>query len=287
MLTNSMVFAIVGIYAALFALALTFCAGPLYGILQQEGYSCGASLKWYFRKKNMLRRRYRLLALCVLLITALLSLSFSFLGANYAEIFAAAGFLALCGIFLYAFRRALKVPLKYTRRAVRLIVCTYILLFAALYGAGIGLYCAAEAIGHDLARVLRMTPVCIFPALLFLFPAAANCIMKLYEVPRSRALVRRAKRTLAASPCVKVGITGSFGKTSVKHIAEQILSSKFRVKATPASFNTPIGIAKFVNGEGCDCDIFLAEMGARHMGEIGELCRLVDPTVGVVTGVCG
>ena len=37
---------------------------------------------------------------------------------------------------------------------------------------------------------------------------------------------------------------------------------------------------------GLDCDIFLAEMGARKTGDIQELCDMVNPEYGVVTGVC-
>lgn len=285
MLTSE-IYSVIAVYALLFAVALSFCALPLFGILQQENYESGASIRWYCKKGNMLRRRYQLLALCLVLVTALLGLCFSFLDELYADIVEAAGYLGLCALFVFAFRRALKVPVKGTKRLVRLGVCFFVLLFFALFGAGIGLYCAANAIGHPLAMALRLVPVGLFPILLFLFAAAANCVMKAYEVPRSRHFIKKAKKTLDASDCVKVGITGSFAKTSVKHIAAEILSKKFRVKATPASFNTPIGIAKTVNGEGLDCDIFLAEMGARHVGDIRELCDMVCPSFAVVTGVC-
>ena len=82
-----------------------------------------------------------------------------------------------------------------------------------------------------------------------------------------------------------MGITGSYGKTSVKHYAATLLSTKYRTIATPLSYNTPIGIARFVNDNGLDCDIFLAEMGARKEGDIKELCDLVRPTVGVITAI--
>ncbi len=159
------------------------------------------------------------------------------------------------------------------------------LILAAIFWAEVGLYTAADAIGTPWAEALKMAPVGIFPMLLFLLVAAANCIMKVYEIPRARHFIKKATRTLAESDCVKVGITGSFGKTSVKTYAAEMLATKFNVKATPASYNTPIGIAKFVNAEGADCDIFLAELGARHVGDIKELCDMVKPTVGVVTGV--
>ncbi len=282
---NTTEFLIIATYSAAFSAILSYCALPLFGILQQENYASGDAVKWYVKKKNMLRRRYQLLALCVVLITALLGLCFSFLGA-FAEIIEAAGYIGLCALFAFAFRKALKVPVDFTKRLIRLFICTYLLIFAALFGCGIGLFCAEEAIGHPLALALRMAPVGLFPALLFAFVAAANCVMKAYEIPRGRYFIKKAARALAESACIKVGVTGSFGKTSVKTYAAQMLSGKFRVIATPASYNTPIGIAKTVNNGGLDCDIFLAEMGARHVGDIKELCEMVKPSVGVVTGVC-
>ena len=272
-------------YSVAFTTILMCCALPLFGILQQENYASGDALKWYVKKKNMLRRRYQLLALCLVLAVAVLGLCFAFLG-DYVELIEAAAYIGLCALFLFSFKRALKVPASFTKRLIRLVICTYVLFFAAMYGAEIGLFYASEAIGSKWAFALRMAPLGLFPALLFLFVAAANCVMKIYEVPRARYFIKKAAGTLAESDCIKVGITGSFAKTSVKTFAAQMLSTKFNVKATPASFNTPIGIAKFVNEEGLDCDIFLAEMGARHCGDIKELCEMVKPTFGVVTGIC-
>lgn len=67
-----------------------------------------------------------------------------------------------------------------------------------------------------------------------------------------------------------------------------MLSEKHTVLATPASYNTPLGIAKFINGTDLDgCEYFIAEMGARHVGDIEELCKLVEPDHCIVTGICG
>lgn len=41
---------------------------------------------------------------------------------------------------------------------------------------------------------------------------------------------------------IKIGITGSYGKTSTKNIVLEVLSEEFYALATPASFNTPMGI---------------------------------------------
>ena len=274
-------------YAILIALLLFLTAKPLFGILQQEGYSGRALIRWYYRKRNEVQRRYSLLTLASVLLTALLALSFAFAGAFLSTLISFIGYAGACGLFIYAFRVALKVPLKATPRVMRLSVCFYFLLTAILFGAEIGLCFAALAIGHLLAMtLLRSVPLALAPLLFPPLLAAANGIMKCYEVPHTNKFIRTAKKKLAASDCIKVGITGSFAKTSVKHFASQLLAGKYRVIATPASYNTPVGIAKCVNEGGLDCDVFLAEMGARKRGDIRELADMVCPTYGVVTGIC-
>lgn len=280
-------FLIIAAYAVALSGLLFFTAQPLLGILQQEGYEGGATVKWFFRRGNVLRRRYSLLALCLVLVTALLSLCFSFAGAEIAHLVAAVGYLGICVLYIYSFREATKVPFRYTHRAIRLSVCVCTLLAALLFGVMTGLYFAAEAVGTPVAHaLLRPVPLSLIPLLFPFLIFAANAVMKLYEIPANKRYCRRAQTLLRESSCVKVGITGSFGKTSVKHFAAQILEDKFRVLATPASFNTPLGIARCVAKIGLDCDVFLAEMGARNTGDITELCDMVCPDYAIVTGVC-
>lgn len=268
------------------ALLLSMCSASLFGILQQGGYSGKSLVKWYCRKGNMLPCRYSLLALCLALLTALLDLCFSFLGAKYANMISSVAFIGLCVLFEYSAWSALKVPLKRTGRVMRLTVCYFIVVFAVAFGACIGLAFAAQAIGNNFVSLFRFVPVCVLPMLLPFLLAAANFLMKAYETPKNRSYIRRAARKIAESNCIKVGITGSYGKTSVKHMAAEILSHKFKVIYTPSSYNTPIGIARTVSEKGCDCEIFIAEMGARKTGDIAELCDIVKPDYAVVTGVC-
>jgi len=85
---------------------------------------------------------------------------------------------------------------------------------------------------------------------------------------------------------IVVGITGSFGKTSTKFILKTILLEKFKVCATPESYNTPMGITKTIlNDLQPDTQIFIAEMGARHKGDIEYLCKLVKPAHAILTSV--
>ena len=83
-----------------------------------------------------------------------------------------------------------------------------------------------------------------------------------------------------------LGITGSFGKTSVKFISDTILSEGLRVKNTPSSFNTPMGLSKIINNElERDREVFIAELGAKVPGEIHEVAQLVQPDIGIITAI--
>lgn len=94
------------------------------------------------------------------------------------------------------------------------------------------------------------------------------------------------KRLLENDKLIRIGITGSYGKTSVKFILNTILSQKYNVLCTPSSFNTPMGVTRIVRERLEPAhQVFIGEMGARHVGEIKELCKLVNPHIGILTAV--
>ena len=117
--------------------------------------------------------------------------------------------------------------------------------------------------------------------------AAANWLLKPYEKWVGRHFLQRAKRTLKRRPdLIKIGITGSYGKTSTKNILAALLGVRYRVVASPASFNTPMGFARTVNENlQPDTQVLIMEMGARQPGDIRELCRLCEPQHGIVTSI--
>lgn len=85
---------------------------------------------------------------------------------------------------------------------------------------------------------------------------------------------------------IRIGITGSYGKTSTKFILKTLLEEKYNVLATPASFNTPMGVTKVIREQlKPEHEVFLGEMGARHVGDIKEMCELVRPEIGVLTSI--
>ncbi len=81
-----------------------------------------------------------------------------------------------------------------------------------------------------------------------------------------------------------IGVTGSYGKTTVKNFLTQVLSAKYKVIMTPANINTEIGVAKFIlKNDFSDYDIFVVEMGTYKIGEIDKLCKMVKPKIGILT----
>ncbi|MBU0596921.1 UDP-N-acetylmuramoyl-tripeptide--D-alanyl-D-alanine ligase [Patescibacteria group bacterium] len=83
-----------------------------------------------------------------------------------------------------------------------------------------------------------------------------------------------------------IGITGSYGKTTVKEFLSHLLSGEFSVIKTPEHVNTEIGIAKFIlRTDFTTTNIFVVEMGAYRRGEIKIICDMVHPKIGILTGI--
>jgi UDP-N-acetylmuramoyl-tripeptide--D-alanyl-D-alanine ligase len=117
--------------------------------------------------------------------------------------------------------------------------------------------------------------------------AFANLLLSPIEAAIKKKFLNKAADKLAKFPeLIKIGITGSYGKTTVKNILAQILSSQYKVIASRESFNTPMGFARTVNDDLTDdAQILIMEMGARHIGDIKVMCGLLKPQHGIITGI--
>ena len=82
-----------------------------------------------------------------------------------------------------------------------------------------------------------------------------------------------------------IGITGSNGKTSTKELLSHVLSEKYNVHATEGNFNTDIGLPLTLLGIEPNDEIAIIEMGASLPGEIQKLCKIANPTHGVITNI--
>jgi len=118
----------------------------------------------------------------------------------------------------------------------------------------------------------------------FIFSALA-ILAKLPTALAKKNYLKLAERKLAGYKNLAViGVTGSFGKTTVKNFLAQALNEKYKVLMTPENINTDIGIAKFIlKNDFTEFDIFVVEMGTYKIGEIAAICRMVKPKIGVLT----
>ena len=82
-----------------------------------------------------------------------------------------------------------------------------------------------------------------------------------------------------------IGITGTNGKTTTKELINCILSQKYKTLATQGNLNNHIGVPLTVLSITNEHEIAIIEMGANHIGEIGELCRISKPDFGIITNI--
>lgn len=122
-----------------------------------------------------------------------------------------------------------------------------------------------------------LSPLAMMLAELITFP---------YFNSKNKKFIHAAAKKLADMRIIKIGITGSYGKTSCKNILAKMLSKKYIVSSTPKNYNTAMGIALAIDGLRGDEEIFIAEMGARKRGDIRELADMVKPDYSLTTGVC-
>ncbi len=124
------------------------------------------------------------------------------------------------------------------------------------------------------------------PSLVLLLVIGGNTLMDPVEAQIRRAFVRRARSRIATYKPLVIGIAGSYGKTSTKHILAQLLAPQKETLPTPKSFNTLMGVSRTINERlQPKHELFIVEMDAYQTGEIAQMCELVKPQVGVITSV--
>lgn len=274
--------------ALIFASLLCAVAFKPLGILQGLGYKGASLIKWSHRKSNLTQARFSVLSLACALSYAVISLCFGFAGAHWGAV---TGLVAYAIFFiLYVFadaRQSFKGSASLTSRFKRLLITLWVTLAILIYLTATLLNFGEYAWGLDIFATLKYCVLALFPLALIPVICLANLIAKIWETPINNSYVKKAKAVVKNSKLTIVGITGSYGKTSAKNILAAMLGAKFKVLSTPSSFNTPLGLAKTINGKNLeDYDVLIAEMGARRGGDIAELCAITPPDYSLITGIC-
>jgi len=127
----------------------------------------------------------------------------------------------------------------------------------------------------------------LLTVLRFFIVALSVFSLNVFTTGVKRLYIWRASKRLKRYKDLKViGITGSYGKTTVKEFLASLLSEKFHVIKTPKNINTEIGIAQFIlQTDFNKAEIFVVEMGAYRIGEIAVICDMVNPTIGLLTAI--
>lgn len=125
--------------------------------------------------------------------------------------------------------------------------------------------------------------------LVFIMSAIVLLIQPFFVFGRNIILIKaknKLEKIKSLSGLKVVAITGSYGKTSTKEFLTTILSDKFKVLSTEKHQNSEIGIARRILKDlKPSHKFFIAEVGAYNKGKVKEVCKILKPDIGIVTGV--
>jgi UDP-N-acetylmuramoyl-tripeptide--D-alanyl-D-alanine ligase len=116
------------------------------------------------------------------------------------------------------------------------------------------------------------------------FEGAENANVVLVE-DTQEALISLAVFALEEMNTIKIGVTGSVGKTSTKDMVYAVCSQRFKCGKTQANLNTNIGISMCVLDFEPDIEVAVLEMGTDHPGEIDKVVRVFQPHIGLITNI--
>ena len=95
-------------------------------------------------------------------------------------------------------------------------------------------------------------------------------------------LARRHRRQFDV-PLLAIG--GSNGKTTTKELISAVLGSHYPLHYTRGNFNNHIGLPLTLLAMPREIEVAVIELGANAPGETDALCRIAEPTHGLLTNV--
>lgn len=180
----------------------------------------------------------------------------------------------LCLIFS-THKKKEKKPFVVTSR-IRRMYCTYLILYLILV-----------FVSNNISYVLSFSIINFIGVIAYTFVYFVNLINRPIEKSIRNSFCKKASNSLKSINGLKVlGITGSYGKTSTKYIVNTILSQKYNTLMTPESYNTTMGVVRTINENISPLNnLFVCEMGAKYIGDIKEICDIVNPNYAIITAI--
>lgn len=179
-------------------------------------------------------------------------------------------------VFSFRWTRGKAVRPVFTKRALATLGLG---LFLICFWAGIHFYFKPTFVFVSALLLFDITAFFLFSlVVLFFQPLALIWCRKLLEKAKKRR--ERVKHLKA------IGVTGSYGKSSVKEFLACILSERFKVLKTKKNQNSEVGVARCIIDElKREHEVFVAEIGAYNKGKVKQIAGIVQPQVGVLTGI--
>lgn len=164
-----------------------------------------------------------------------------------------------------------------TAKAKLLIIYCYC---AALFYIGINIKASQDyALGELL--YLLFTPIWV----IFILFISVMIAWSLIELPRRKKEIKRAEKIFSKHKALKIAITGSYGKTTIKELLATILEPHKNIASTPGNMNVLISQARWANKLSGNEEVLLIEFGEGEPGDIIKMARLTHPDIAVINGV--
>lgn len=278
---NNLPFLMCLVVSVINGVLLVLLARKFLQILQLSGYKIRGYFVWL--KDTKAKYISRIALLCSLSLCCVLVIDFLFGGYHPDRLFSYIGLLFYIYFSIVLVvnvnKTPQKTPLVQTRRMSRLMTLLFLL--------GAGITFVAIWLCSVWVPFLAFNVAVLIPMFLPLLVPVVHFILLPLEAFIRWTYIEAAKQKLKKYPdLIKIGITGSYGKTSVKHILNVMLSQKYNVCMSPHSFNTPMGLTKVVlKYLKKENQVLIAEMGAKQVGDIKYLCNLIEPQHAILTGV--
>ena len=99
------------------------------------------------------------------------------------------------------------------------------------------------------------------------------------------ALEHLARAARKRSSAIRIAVTGSVGKTSVKELIATLCRGAGKTHASIKSYNNHWGVPLTLAGMAHDTQFGVFEMGMNHAGELKALSEIVAPNIAVITKI--
>ncbi len=252
--------------------SLCFCGRHYLHMFQLSSYYQDRFFKWQFKNVKIKNIVFSLIAAVLM----------AFEVSGFLQIYPSVILIALSVLSVLLHKTPVqKKKFVYTDRVKRQIVIFFIVYAIVFALATTGVF-FSYAVSFTMCMLLAVTS--FIPAFWIFVSGVLNLPVEKHV---QRGFVKDAERIMASMKDLTViGITGSYGKTSSKYILNAVLSEKYNTLMTPESYNTLMGVVKTIRSSLTPLhQIFIAEMGAKQVGQIKEIAELVRPNISMITTI--